>query len=113
MTKAPAVSRGFNLDALGGGAEELLAGYDQIQIRNGSQNVILQRTSEATPTRTVLNSNNQLAAVPAVGALPNALRNQQTANAKASGTGSTSQLIVFGGIGAVVLLGGILLLRRK
>ena len=117
-TPTKSESRGFNLDSLGdpSAIDQLAAQYDQVQFKNGSQSVLLQRAvngATVSPHADV-NANGVLQVVPDAGA---SYANYEKAQANSAAQlnpamPATEKVLLLGGA-AVLLVGGIFLLRRK
>jgi hypothetical protein len=111
-TAAKSESKGFNLDSLNSQSiDDLFSSYDQVQVRNGSQNLLLQRSSPGTGVvASDVNQSGVLQVVPsAAGAKLNAYEAGQAAAPPAS---TSSRVLLFGGLALVALVGIVLVIRH-
>lgn len=112
QTAAKKESAGFNLDSLKDQSiEDLFSSYDQVQVRNGNQNLLLQRSTadNTVAPKTDINGQGNLQVLPDAGG--KAAAAQQTALAarkQALNTETPLQkygpIVAVGGAGVVILV---------
>lgn len=119
QTAAVSLSKGFDLSSLANQSISALVGaYDQVQVKNGQQSIILERSPSDTLNPTDIAQNGSLQVVPSVGA---AATNYQVAQRQAANTGAIQasaatptweKYAVPIGIGAAALIAIVLAIRH-
>lgn len=108
-------SKGFNLDSLANSQpiRDLFASYDQVQVRNGNQNLLLQRsTAENTVTpRADVNQAGNLQVLPDVGGKAAAFQQRAIAARKAA-TPAWEKYAIPVGIGVAGLVAIVMVIRH-
>lgn len=108
-------SKGFNLDSLANSTpiRDLFASYDQVQVRNGNQNLLLQRSTadNAVAPRADVNAAGNLQVLPDVGG--KAASFQQRANAaRKAATPAWEKYAIPIGIGVAGLVAVVMVIRH-
>jgi hypothetical protein len=108
-TAAKTESRGFNLDSLANSPpiRDLFASYDQVQVKNGNQSVLLQRSTadHSVAPQADVNAAGSLQVLPDVGGKAQAYQKQALA-ARAAETPTWEKwlLPIGAGVGGLILL---------
>lgn len=113
-TAAKRESAGFNLDSLHfQPIEDLFASYDQVQVRNGNQNLLLQRSTadNTVAPRADLNTAGNLQVLPDVGGKAAAFQQSALAARKAA-TPTWEKYAVPVAIGAAALIAIVMVIRH-
>lgn len=113
-TPAKTESKGFNLDSLHDQSiDALFASYDQVQVRNGNQNLLLQRSTadNTVAPRADVNGQGNLQVLPDVGG--KAIAFQQRANAaRNAATPAWFKYAIPVGIGVGGLIAVVMVIRH-
>lgn len=115
QTAAKHESAGFNLDSFATpGIEDLFASYDQVQVRNGQQNLLLQRSTadNTVAPKANINAAGNLQVLPDVGGKAQAAQ-QQALAARNAATPAWEKWAVPVGIGAAGLILLVIVLKGR